>query len=176
MEKLSEIAHDIGYEWAMLLGAAETDWHLDVPNMPERNPLRVVHLHARTELVWLHARVLHDCLFKEPRRPDDVSVLPFLDNPARTDWNNTNNLRPEHLCPTVHKVVKSWGRANKKLFHLTTARQTHKTGLPPYTIARDELRHAFCTCHDLMLGDKRETFRNGLDDEWDVSTIALTWP
>jgi hypothetical protein len=53
----TEIAHCIGYEWAMLLGTAETDWHKNIPalGVVERDPLRVVHLHARTELVWLHA-------------------------------------------------------------------------------------------------------------------------
>jgi hypothetical protein len=54
---LREIAHCIGYEWAMLFGATETDWHKNIPalGVVERDPLRVVHLRARTELVWLHA-------------------------------------------------------------------------------------------------------------------------
>jgi hypothetical protein len=122
METLHKIAHHIGYEWAMLLGAAATSWHsqdtIRALKVSERNPLRVVHLHARTELVWLHARALHDCLFK-PRRGDDVEVDLFLDAHARTQWNNRNDLIAEHLCPTVHEVVKHQGRANKKLFHLT---------------------------------------------------------
>jgi hypothetical protein len=41
----------------MLFGATETDWHKNIPalGVVERDPLRVVHLRARTELVWLHA-------------------------------------------------------------------------------------------------------------------------
>jgi hypothetical protein len=47
------------------------------------------------------------------------------------------------------------------------------TGLPDYTVARDELRRAFSACYNLMVGDQRETFRSGLDDEWDVAVIVL---
>jgi len=60
VSELREFAHDIGYEWAMVLGASETDWHKIVDVLAERAPLRAVHNYARTELVWLHARNLHD--------------------------------------------------------------------------------------------------------------------
>jgi hypothetical protein len=180
---LREIANKIGYEWAMLLGACETNWHTDIPALvvSKRDPLRVVHKCARTELVWLHARVLHGCLFNKPRifnKPgnDDLFITLFLDPPASADWNFKSDLRPEYLCPTVAKMVERGGRANKKLFHLTAARLTDVDGLPEYTIAREELRRAFSACYNLMTGDKRDAFREGLDNECDVTPVALSWP
>jgi len=64
MTDLRAIAGRVGYEWTMMLGAADTSWHLDTTlqtlnHVPEKAPLRVVHSHARTELVWLHARELY---------------------------------------------------------------------------------------------------------------------
>ena len=53
--ELCAIAHHIGYEWGMLLGAAETAWHVDgsinALGVSKSNPQRVIHLHARTELL-----------------------------------------------------------------------------------------------------------------------------
>src|SRR5262245_12040788 len=99
---LREIATWIGYEWAMPLRACETNWHKDIPalKVSERDPLRVVHKCARTELVWLHARNLHNCLF-EPPHGDDVSVVQFLDPAACNVWNKRQDLLPTSLSPTV---------------------------------------------------------------------------
>jgi len=71
---------------------------------------------------------------------------------------------------------KKRGPREQELLHLTTTRHTDTTGLPDYTIARDELRQAFSALYTLLIGDKRETFRKGLDDDWDVSTIVLSQP
>jgi hypothetical protein len=91
MTDLRAIAGRVGYEWTMMLGAADTSWHLDMTlqalNLPEKAPLRVVHSHARTELVWLHARELYAFLFIRPDpKSDDLSVTSFLDGQARQDW------------------------------------------------------------------------------------------
>ena len=77
-------------------------------------------------------------------------------------------------CPTVHDHVKRGGRANKKIFHVTDTPLTDQSGLPAYTIARDELAKSFRICFGLMAGYKQEAFRDGLDHEWDVtSAIGL---
>ena len=178
MTDLRAIAGRVGYEWTMMLGAADTSWHLDTTlqtlNLPEKAPLRVVHSHARTELVWLHARELYAFLFIKPDpKSDDLSVTSFLDDQARQDWGKKEGLRGEDLCPTLKKHYK---RANKKLFHLTEARLTDTSGLPDYTVPIKELREAFAKCYGLMAEAECVAFREGLDDEWDVATVALTWP
>ena len=43
-------------------------------------------------------------------------------------------------------------------------------------MARDELRRAFAKCYGLMTDAKRAAFKDGLDDEWDVSGVALVAP
>jgi hypothetical protein len=40
----------------------------------------------------------------------------------------------------------------------------------------DELRRAFAKCYGLMAEAECVAFREGLDDEWDVATVALTSP
>jgi hypothetical protein len=178
-QELKSIAHHIGYEWAMLLGAANTEWHKSPPEVHEKNPLLAIHLHARTELVWLHARVLYGFLFVKNRksRPTDkhenLMVVDFLDDRAMQEWGNANGLRAVDLCPTVMAQAVAGGLANTKLMHATDVRITDPNSLPAYTIAIDELTLAFKACYGLMTGYARAAFKEGLDDDWDVTSIVL---
>lgn len=171
-DELRNIAHHIGYEWAMLLGACDTEWH-KIGNLRRRSPLRVVHEHARTELVWLHARVLYDFLFKQGQ--GTVQVIEFLEPKKCREWRREKHWKPEILCEEVHSNV---GRANQKLFHLLKGRLGDTEGLPEYTIVRSELTRAFSSVCTLMADDKRDTFREGIDtdgqdDHWDVASVIL---
>jgi hypothetical protein len=153
----------------MLLGACDTDWHKQAPQA-KRSPLRAVHLYSRTELVWLHARVLYGFLFMPPKRRDDLSIRCFLDGQAAKDWTSKVDLQPKRLCPTVDSECENLGRANKKLFHLTEVRLWDRNGLPDYNKARGELQAALRACYELMVGTKRKEFKTGFTKEWDVAT------
>jgi hypothetical protein len=146
VNELHQIAHHIGYEWAMFLGATETSWHEHAPEAP-RAPLHVVHKHARTELVWLHARILFDFLFKFKRRKNDLYVGDFLEGDAFKDWYREERWTAPKMCKVVDSNVE---RANKKLFHPTRRRLKDSCGLPDYTIVRDELRSAFSQVYGML--------------------------
>ena len=135
MSRLEEIAHHIGYEWAMMLGACQTEWHVEKSigalNVSKRDPLRVVHLHSRTELVWLHARVLYGFLFVESQRyKDDLRVKEFLTEPNRSKWNRKSGFCAEDLCHVLKSQCVQGGGINAKIMHATTLRLTDANGLP----------------------------------------------
>jgi len=165
-DELKAIAGRIGYEWAMFLGACETDWHRHAPDAL-REPLRVVHLHARTELVWLHARGLYDFVFRRSRRKGDLDIGEFLEGNAAIDWKARD---AADICPSVDSNIE---RANTKLFHPTMVRLTDMRGLPDYITVRNELRLAYSKAYRLMIGEKMKLFRDGLNDEWDVAADVL---
>jgi hypothetical protein len=104
----------------------------------------------------------------DTRKPDDISVMQFLDTTSKVQWRP----RPPLVCPTVSKEVQYEGRANKYLFHVTENRDGK--GLPDYNDAIKELGRAYSECFGLMAGYEKEAFRSGLDDEWEVaSAIGL---
>jgi hypothetical protein len=170
-ERLFKIANRVGYEWAMLLGACNTEWHETV-NLPQ--PLRVVHEHARTELVWLHARVLYDFLFKQGK--GTLRATEFLEPKASREWRREKCWKPVTLCEQVHSNID---RSNQKLFHLLKGRLTDTVGLPKYTVVRNELTRAFSSLYTLMTVEKRDIFRKGIDtdgqnEHWDVAYQVLS--
>jgi hypothetical protein len=169
VSELREFAHHIGYEWAMLLGASETDWHKTVDALDKRAPLRAVHKYATTELVWLHARNLYDFLFKRGKK-NCLYVGDFLEAKAAEDWKSEKRWRPAALCP---EVTSNMVRAHEKLFHPNKKRRGDDRGLPAPQTVCDELRSAFSKAYGLMVGDKRDVFLAGLDHEWDVTRIVL---
>jgi hypothetical protein len=163
---LRKTAGVIAYEWAMLLGASDSNWHhLKVP----AGPLAVVHAHARVELVWVHGRCLYDFLFKQKknRKVDDLYVGAFLEGDAARKWNVEKEFHPHPLCT---KVAGNIERANKKLFHPTERRFTDAWGLPGLDVVRKELSHAFRKCYEQMKGEKPDIFRDALEKEYSVAT------
>jgi len=167
--QLREVAEIIGYEWAMLLGASDSDWNRAYKEA-DHTPIAVVHSHARTELVWLHGRCLYDCLFKNGRMADDVSIpLLFLTEDRRREWTNLS--WAASVCPVM---TDAYGRSNKKLFHVTLKRLEDKTGLPAYKDVKRELRGAFTACYSFMDEGKKQIFREGMDTYPGVSAFALS--
>jgi hypothetical protein len=165
LTELEEIAADIGYEWAMLLGSRRADWHDAAKGMAERDPLRCANMHATVELIWLHARVLYEFLFdvKDSKR---ASVEAFLDVGGLREWRNTKaTLRSEELR-------KEYGRAHDKLFHMGRKRIADNEGLKKDEVI-DELRKCYSACYRLMAEEKRQAFLNGLSHEWDIKDMVL---
>jgi len=122
-KELAEAAKHISYEWGMLRGAAESDWH--------RLPVtagsfqKLINSNARTELVLLHARLLYDFLFTFSDDGDDVQAPDFLEGAAATNWRKDRPRLAKTYCPILTKDRR---RLNKRLFHLSYKRETLPKG------------------------------------------------
>lgn len=139
-DQLHEAAKHLGYEWAMLLGARDSDWD----RLPASNPVqKIANDHARTEVILLHTRVIYEFLFlrRSPQHPDDVRAFDYLSGNAKDDWEINHVTLVKKLCPTIEK---DWDRLNKKLFHLSYERIQLPDGWK----------------HDVVIGELKAAFKH----------------
>lgn len=137
-DELRQGAEHLGYEWAMLLGARETNWH----KLTSTSPLQgLANQHGRTEITLLHARTIYEFLFftEASRFKDDVRATHFLHGADRTQWEVDRDNLAKRYCPTVRDDL---GRLNKRLFHLSYLRADLEKGWDPEQIV-SELKAAF---------------------------------
>jgi len=121
--ELKKAAAHIGYEWRMLQGAVESDWHQF--SVAAGSHQELCNAHARTELVLLHARLLYDFLFTFSDSPDDIQASDFLEGAAMREWCKRRKRLATTYCPVLTNHRK---RLNKRLFHLSYQRDTLPKG------------------------------------------------
>lgn len=184
-----KMAGHIGYEWAMLLGAAESDWN--DPGLKNKTPpypitpRAIANECARTELVLLHGRALFHFLFvyNKAQFPDALNALDFLEPPESGQWEkdarDANRKRPNgralRLCP---KMTADRDRANKRIFHLSVERESLPLGWE-YPVVVRELTLAFREFHHDLKAPRRELLIRGMRTRWptlDIFESPSTWP
>jgi hypothetical protein len=137
-DELRQAAEHLGYEWAMLLGARQADWHKLASSTAVQ---RMANNHGRTEVTLLHTRTIYEFLFFSGtfRYPDDVRATHFLRGADRATWEQDRLILAQRFCPSL---TANWERLNKKLFHLSYKRHELETGWEPDRIV-SELKAAF---------------------------------
>lgn len=153
---LENAAGHVGYEWAMLLGSRQSDWHKLPAHSDSFKDL--ANKHARTEVVLLHARLLHDFLFRPPDHSDDVSAVDFLENGAAQEWESDRENLKHKFCPYIQT---EFSRLNKRLFHLSYDRAQLDESWKLDTVI-NELADAFRYFCEKLTAARYKLFHRGI--------------